>query len=72
MKILTVITIDPDRLLSDHPKATDIEEAVAKEFGYSMSIGSLEIDDLNKVFEPDTIPPNDADLGALIRPYLEN
>ena len=72
MKVLLVVKVDPDKIINAHPKAATVEEAIDADFSYAMGVDALELDDLSLVIEPDSIPPNDADLGALIRPYLQN
>ena len=74
MKVLAILEVDEDQVLNsaygennNDPENT-VENAVEIELGWVDESGIS----VFEVLASDSIPPNDADLGALIRPYLKN
>lgn len=65
MNGIVIIAYDPDRVM-DSAGADTLEEGLNWQFGM-MSESDVSV---QKIFEPDEIPGNDAELGALVREFL--
>ncbi len=74
MKVIAILEIDPDKVLSlaydceaDEIKG-NIEEAIERELGWAEESGMY----VKEVICPDSLKPNDADLGKMIRSKMED
>jgi hypothetical protein len=68
MKMIVILDIDPDVVQAEgDPKGEGLNLGRCVEDIIEASCGHLGIEEITCVIEPDSVPPKDADLGALIR-----
>ena len=76
MKVIAIFEVNEEQVIgtycggcvSPDNLRDNLEDIIKSELGWVEESGIA----VKEVIAEDSIPPNDADLGALVRPYLQN